>query len=394
MFEITDAPVSNAVTSEFKIDAMRGTQDRTVSSNWWNRPDDQRFLSLSSLESAVQARSFDAETYIADLSKTRVVLDREDEDKLSLEFNDTIVDPTHWSFGQLASLSGAPAGYMRKLPSKLAAINLQYGLSNFREENIKLYYNKDSLLAATGVNYGRVQDLELVQAVRKIAGDGVGDTNWKVPGAINWAAGTYNPFVNITKDTTTLYASDRDVFMFLVDDTHPIEIGKLANGEPDLVFRGFYVWNSEVGSKSLGISTFLLRGVCQNRCLWGVEDKNTMMIRHSKNAPHRFAAEVAPGLLEYSNAGTGGILDGVFKAKSAVVARNDDDRKDFLSKRGFSAKQTQTIIDAVINEEDKKPESVWDFVQGITAVARGIKHQDERLDLERVAGNLMTQATK
>lgn len=382
------------VSSPFKIDAMQGTTDLSVSSQWWNRPSDQRFLSLSALEDAVLARSTNAETFIADLSKTRVVLDREDEDKLSLEFNDKIVDPTHWSFGQLASLAGAPAGYMRKLPSKLAAINLQYGLANFREENIKLYSNDNSLLAATGVNYGRVQDIELVRAVRKIAGNGVGDTNWKVPGAIDWSNGTYNPFVDITKDTTTLYASDRDVFMFLVDDTHPIEIGKLKNGDPDLVFRGFYVWNSEVGSKSLGISTFLLRGVCQNRCLWGVQDKNTISIRHSKNAPHRFASEVSPGLLEYSNAGTGGILDGVYKAKTAVVARSDDDRTEFLTKRGFSTKQTQLIIDAVINEEDKKPESVWDFVQGITAVARDIKHTDARLDMEKVAGKLMEQAQK
>jgi hypothetical protein len=27
---------------------------------------------------------------------------------------------------------------------------------------------------------------------------------------------THNPFVDVTKDTTTLYASDRDVFLFLV----------------------------------------------------------------------------------------------------------------------------------------------------------------------------------
>ena len=54
---------------------------------------------------------------------------------------------------------------------------------------------------------------------------------------------THNPFVDITKDTTTLYASDRDVFLFLVDDTNPIEAGRLADGSPDLYFRGFYCWN-------------------------------------------------------------------------------------------------------------------------------------------------------
>jgi hypothetical protein len=44
----------------------------------------------------------------------------------------------------------------------------------------------------------------------------------------------------LTKDTTTLYATDRDVFPFLVDDTNPIEARRLADGSPDLYFRGFY----------------------------------------------------------------------------------------------------------------------------------------------------------
>ena len=43
----------------------------------------------------------------------------------------------------------------------------------------------------------------------------------------------HNPFVDVTKDTKTLYASDRDVFLFLVDDTNPIEAGRLSDGLPD-----------------------------------------------------------------------------------------------------------------------------------------------------------------
>jgi hypothetical protein len=269
---------------------------------------------------------------------------------------------------------------------------LQYGLQNLRSENAKLYYNENQLLAATGTEYGRVHDYELVEAVQRIAGNGVGDTRWKVPGVIDWNTSMYNPFVNPSKDTTTLYASDRDVFMFLVDDTHPIEIGKLKNGEPDLMFRGFYVWNSEVGSKTLGISTFMLRGVCANRNIWGQQDKQSMTIRHSKNAPQRFASEVGPALIEYSNQSTLGVISDINQAKSTIVATNDDERFQWLGKQGFNAKQAKKIIDTVIQEEDTKPRSVWDFVQGVTAVARNIKHTDDRLDMEKIAGKLMTKA--
>ena len=38
--------------------------------------------------------------------------------------------------------------------------------------------------------------------------------------------GVYNLNVEISRDTTTLYASDRDDFLFLVDDHNPIEVQK------------------------------------------------------------------------------------------------------------------------------------------------------------------------
>jgi hypothetical protein len=85
-------------------------------------------------------------------------------------------------------------------------------------------------------------------------------------------------------------------FLFLVDDLNPIEAGLLPDGSPDLYFRGFYCWNSEVGDKTLGIASFYLRAVCQNRNLWGVEDFQEIEIRHSKYAASRFAHEAAPAL--------------------------------------------------------------------------------------------------
>ena len=83
-----------------------------------------------------------------------------------------------------------------------------------------------------------------------------GATRWRNRRLGAWSTGIYNPLVDVTKDTTTLYASDRDVFLFLVDDMNPIEAGTLPDGSPDLFFRGFYCWNSEVGAKTLGIASF------------------------------------------------------------------------------------------------------------------------------------------
>ena len=169
----------------------------------------------------------------------RVEASRDDAERLALMLpgSDAPIAPTHWSFGQLASLVGAPAAYLRQLPAPLAGINLQYGLTSHRAEQVKTLEIEDGrveLRAVTGPDYGRIFDHELVAAVQRIAGNGTGDTRWKVPGVLDWSTGVYNPRVDITQDTTTLYASDRDVFLFLVDDLNPIEAGRLPDGSPDL----------------------------------------------------------------------------------------------------------------------------------------------------------------
>lgn len=389
----TPGPVSNG----FKVDISRGQRIVRVSSEWFSRPDDERYLSLSDLYGAVKSRAERARTRTVESAAIRVEATRDNAERLALIVpgERQALAPTHWSYGQLCSLVGAPSSYMRQLPAPLAAINLQHGLLNHRAEQVKTLATDDGrveLRAVTGPEYGRIWDHELVSAVMNIAGNGTGDTIWKVPGVLDWSTMTHNPFVDITKDTTTLYASDRDVFLFLVDDTHPIEAGRLPNGEPDLYFRGFYAWNSEVGSKTLGIASFYLRAVCMNRNLWGVENFEEITIRHSKFAAARFAHEAEPALTSFANSSPAPFIAGIRAARERIVARNDEDRESFLRKRGFSKGETGKIIDTVLQEEGRPPESIFDFVAGITAHARGKAHQDTRLELEGKARKLLESA--
>ena len=381
----------------YKVDVGRGERVGRVSSEWFSRPDDERFLSLGELARAVRDRAARSRTRVVESTLIRVEADRASPERLSLILPgaDTPVAPTHWSFGQLASQIGAPATYLRQLPAALAGINLQYGLTSNRAEHIKTLETDDGrseLRAVTGPDYGRIYDHELVEAVQRIAGNGTGDTRWKVPGVLDWSTGIYNPRVDVTKDTTTLYASDRDVFLFLVDDLNPIEAGRLPDGSPDLYFRGFYCWNSEVGAKTLGIASFYLRAVCQNRNLWGVEDFEEITIRHSKYAASRFAHEAAPALTRFANSSPTPFVNGVKAARERIVARSEDERSEFLRKRGFSKAETTKIIETVLAEEGHPPASIFDFVQGITAVARDKTHQDARLDMEAKAKKLFDRA--
>jgi hypothetical protein len=385
------------VSGGFRVDVSRGERIGRVSSEWFSRPDDERYLNLTDLYDAVRSRAEHAQARTVESRAIRGEASRDNAERLALIVPGRAepVAPTHWSFGQLCTLVGAPTSYLRQLPATLSGINLQHGLLSHRAELVKTLEADDGrveLRAVTGPDYGRIWDHELVAAVMKIAGNGTGDTRWKVPGVLDWNTMTHNPFVDITKDTTTLYANDRDVFLFLVDDIHPIEAGRLSDGSPDLYFRGFYCWNSEVGSKTLGIASFYLRAVCMNRNLWGVENFEEITIRHSKFAAQRFAHEAAPALTRFTDSSPAPFIAGIKAARERIVARSDEDRDSFLRKRGFSKSETAKIVETVLHEEGRPPESLFDFVQGITALARSKAHQDARLELEGKAKRLLERA--
>jgi len=137
-----------------------------------------------------------------------------------------------------------------------------------------------------------------------------------------------------------------------------------------------------------------ISAVCMNRNLWGVENFEEITIRHSKFAAQRFAHEAAPALTRFADSSPAPFITGIKAARERIVARTDEDRDGFLRKRGFSKSETAKIIETVLHEEGHPPASLFDFVQGITTLARGKAHQDARLELGGRAKRLLERASK
>ena len=385
-----------------------GIGNSAVSSQWFSRPDDQKFLTLDDMlaHKKVDAQRMTSRT--VDTHKVKIIGDFDESNpsrgNIFVEYTDENKQehynaPTNWSFGQLSQLAGAPSGYLRDLPAPLAADCIQWGLKYNRSKDlIKVYGNQANggeLRAATGPDYGRIFDWEILDPIKNLIDESGG--RWKVPGMMVGSRdglAVYDPEVPVSMETTTLFASDRDVFVFLVDDRNPIEVGKLPNGEPDLMFRGFYAWNSETGSKTAGIAAMYLRGVCMNRNLWGVENFEEIKIRHTKFAPDRFAMEARPALQSFANGSTHSFIEGVQAAKDARIAKDDEERLDFLTKiAGLSGRMAKAASARHFKEEGRPVETVWDAAQAITAIARDVPHQDARIQVERKAGALLDKVT-
>lgn len=354
-----------------------------ASHQWMTRPEDERFLSLMELRDHCQGQRDRAQAIVRASRAIEVqALDREE---LRVFAADAVpAFPTHWGFGQLSQLSGAPAGYLRSLPAPLAADCVNYGLRfnrEIEEAGLLLDHRPDGVVelrCATGPQYGRVWNSEIAEALVERFGDGV-TGQWRVPGE-------FKSPVEVTRQNTTFYAGDRGMFVFLADEERRITIDNRRGGEPGDLARGFFLWNSEVGSTSLGAAFFLFDEVCKNRIVWGMREYQEVRIRHTSGAPQRWLGEVAPVLENFSKASPQPIIEAIAEAKAKKL---DDDLDKFLRERQFTRTQISAAKLAHQSEEGRPIETVWDAVTGITAFARSIKNQDDRVAVERRAGALL-----
>ena len=353
-----------------------------ASKQWASRPADERFLSLTALhESVTQSRARSASRTISSRKLQALPVDGDHKALVVQGPNGKPATLSNWSFGQLAARAGAPAGYLRGLPAEMAADCLNFGLQvsrDIEDVGILLTAGDDGaeLRAVTGPQYGRIWNSDITGALVDRFGDGVSG-DFRVPGEFGRA-------VDVSKKNTTLFASDRDMFVFLADEKNRIEIPNRRGGQPGQMARGFFVWNSEVGSSTLGISTFLFDYVCSNRIVWGAEQVKEVRIRHTASVNDRWLEEVVPAIQSYANGTASSVVRAIEDARAVRI----DNVGEFLSKR-FTKSQSSQIIAAHLEDEGRPIETLWDAATGITAYARNIQHQDARVLVEREAGKLL-----
>jgi hypothetical protein len=358
---------------------------------WASRPADERFVSLPEMLAKLTADRNRSDEWRANVNAVTVAPNGRNDITVSVDGGKRLFQPTHWSFGQLVGLGKTPADYMRELGrkggSEMVADCVNFGLRFMRDRDEigVLAMQRDGqeigeLQATTGPDYGRVWNHQIVSALIERFGDGVtGD--FKVPGE-------FGKDVAITRNNTTLYASDRDMFVFLADEKNRIEIPNRRNGKAGSLARGFYVWNSQVGSKKLGLATFLFDFACSNRTIWGGEQYAEIEIRHSAGAPDRWLQEMQPALVTYSQGSSSTIVDAV---KAAQAAKIEEDVEKFMATR-FGKQAGATMRSTHELEEGRPVETLWDASVAATAFARTIEHQDKRVAVERQAGDLIKLA--
>ena len=151
---------------------------------------------------------------------------------LSLEVDDQRFELNDWSFSQLCKLCRVDKQTVNRVSQQTASRIFRDTQPELRKP-LQLLTSDNLLRSVHSTSYSRLYNAELLEVVRD-------------------AAPEFTPPPVGMNGGTGLYAGEQDLFAFAIDPHGWVEIG----GEE--FAPGFFVWNSEVGRRSVGIQTFLV----------------------------------------------------------------------------------------------------------------------------------------
>jgi hypothetical protein len=352
----------------------------TACNNWTNRPDDERFKTMRELLQYCKWKRQHAKTAEAvPMNGIRMVVDAGD--LLAIGDSGTKTRLTNHAFGQLCSKTRTIPKSVFDLETEMVMDILNYRIRKYRSElrdaNMLFHMEdgKDLLCRAfTGTGYTRVWDYQIVEWVMPLM-----DKGWKVP-----------PALTDKEKPSGLYASDRDLFIFLVNEDN-----RINDGTDEGIARGFFLGNSEVGGTAASLTSFLYRFICGNHIVWGAEDVKRFSVRHVGDANTKVREQLESELSEYANSGVRELEANIRKMRSYELGKTADAVEDRVFKARILPRKT---IRAALNKAqlfediDGSPFSAWGLAQGVTRLAREEVFANKRTGMDTASGHILSLA--
>jgi hypothetical protein len=352
----------------------------TAHREWASRPPDERYASVHALYEAARARRQQLEERTIETGEVRT--EAVDDDLAFRESSGRTADLTHWSFGQLATIAGAPPNYLRSLPASIASSAINYGLSRIERAQHQLFVADTApwtVHAITSPRYARVHHDELASRVLDLMAQ---HPAWHLP--LGYKDGEFGA----EKVPSGAYLGDRDMFLFLVDGNRDLDdpTDRTHAG----LFRGFILRNSDVGAAALTLDVFLFRLVCGNHIIWGFQHVAGFRRRHVGASIQDAWTSSLNDVRATLDADTADERTKILRATAQELGPTRDAVIDTAVQRlDVSQKQAGEAY-TLAEEFETNPRSVWGYVQGLTRLSQRTPWQDGRFALDRAAGRLLT----
>lgn len=398
---------------------MSGSNLYAAAKQWASRPADERFWTLEDARDTCKAYADTATEQTIDLGRAAVAAVNGTDVGLVLPDGAGVAKLTHWSFGQLCRRANAPADYLRRLPAALASQCVRAGIKAAcgdepDQTKALVHANGTTVLrSVTSEKYTRFWNWEVFDRLVPMQADG-----WRVPPARPSAADDPRARPATAADCLDvrmaglgirpgamiapagIYASDHDLFAFLVNENNRID-----DGSDGGLSRGFFVSNSEVGAAALKVTCFHYRHCCSNHIVWDASNVVEISVRHVGDVGGRFQVELAGAVQKYLTASAKEETERVAAARRLVLGATKDEVLDAVFKAlsgnrraglpsGINLKQIGAAYDLAEthSDTDGSPRTVWGYVNGMTRLSQQTGYADDRNFLDRAASAVLALA--
>lgn len=381
---------------------------------WATRSPDSRFSSLEEMLGEAQRKFERSSEHVMRTGSIKVVPDG---DKgILIEGSHGAATPSNWAFEQLCRRVGFYPSAAASLNADLVARCLNYRIAETDraddgEGSTQFLVDKDedgaTIRATTSDSYARFHDKDFIPTLI-----GLEDKGWRVPPcrpAFDGQPGTRparadevgiwgKGGVQIREGDPiapgNMYMGDRDMFVLMANPDRSTD-----DGGGNSLMRGIMASNSEVGARSLSITSFTMQGVCGNAIIWGAQDILTVSYRHIGKARARIKEALAN-----LNIGENDNWDRELKVMDWMRKNKLGDTKDTVIENLYGMRVDNLLTKSVIgsaydnaaqhDHQDGSPNTYLGFANALTRWSQTLNNADMRYNIDAAAGKLFDKASK
>ena len=293
---------------------------------------------------------------------------------LELAVGDTPLRLNDWSFSQLCSLARVSKETVNRLCPDTASRVLQETFPR-GSKPMQTFSQGDTLRSIHGTSYTRLYNVELLSLVREFATDFQPPQQATVP---DNEKSQMNP-------ATGLYCGDRDMFVFLLSPTDWIEI------EGEAFCPGLFVWNSEVGKRTVGIQTFWFQAVCQNHIVWDAVEVVDFSRKHTANVHEALnhIRNLIEQLVTRRDERRDGFVEVIRKAMHTHLGQTSEDVLKVLGEHGI----TKTLANEALRlAQQQGGFTIFAVVDALTRLAQKHENAGDRTAADVRSASLLALA--
>lgn len=271
-----------------------------------------------------------------------------------------------WSFSQLCQLAGVNKDTVNRLTPGTAAKVFEETLPR-RGKPLQVHVYGTLARSMHAASYTRLHNIELLSVVREFA------TDFQPPQRAGSEEG---------EGGTGLYCGEQDMFCFLVDPAGWTEIGGEAFAP------GFFLWNSEVGKRSVGIQTFWFQAICRNHIVWDAVEVIDFSRKHTANVGEAIGEirRLIHRLVERRDERRDRFAEVLAKAMQSSLGTDEDEVAKMLARHGIMRSLAKEAME-IARQSGRF--TIFSMVDALTKLSGQIVNAGDRTDADLAASSLL-----